>query len=421
MKSLGALKEVASAAVFGVGNELDTFNIAFTIASFFITITAGAIQIAQIPVYLETKQQQGKEAAQQLICITFTYFLLALFIIGISLYFLFPYVLPLIVKGFDVSKIETTQKIFYLLIPLIVLSSIILFITAILNAEEEFKFTALSPGWTGVSSILALILLGKAIGVYALVVGVIGGAIFELTFLIFLLHKFELKLHLTWEKNNKIIWRVARATAPIVLAFILSGVMPIIDQSFAANLSNGDVAALGFGYRVISLYVTLFAAAVGTTVLPHFSKLASEKDWTGLQQAFYGSLKKFIWPVCFVSSGLVIIFSEPIVRILFQRGAFTLQATKTVAAIQSMYALQLPAYVTVYVSFRLLSAINKNYYIIWIAVVSLTACCICDYIFSRFWGVNGIALAVSAVYWITAIVTLLIIKREMKQCELKVR
>lgn len=406
---------MVSAAVFGVGNELDTFTVAFTITSFFITITAGALQFAQAPIYLETKRQEGKAAAQQLMSVTFTYFLFILLIIGGMLYLLLPYCLPQIITGFDATKLAITQKLLYLLIPLIVLSGAVLFITSILNAEEEFKFTALSPGWTAISSILTLILLGKFIGVYALAVGVIVGAVIELIFLVFLLYRFGIKLRFKWEKGNKKAYQIMHNTLPVIAAFILSGMMPIIDQSFAARLHSGDVAALGFGYRIISLYLTLFAAAVGTIVLPHFSKLAGEKDWEGLKKAFYGSLSKFVWPVCLLSSVLIFVFSEPLVRILFQRGAFTPEATKTVAIIQAMYALQLPFYVTVYVSFRLLSAMMINRYIIWIASTSLITCLIFDYIFSGMWGVKGIALAVSAVYFITAIVTLQIIKSEFNK------
>jgi putative peptidoglycan lipid II flippase len=413
VKLLGAVKEMVSAAFFGVGNELDSFNAAFTLASFVVSITAGALQIAQVPIYLETKQQEGKEAAQQLISTIFSCFLFFLFVISAILLFVFPYLLPHIYAGFSPAKIAVTTRLLYLLVPLIILSGASLFVTSILNAEEEFKFTALIPGWTALSSIVVLIVWGKSLGIYALAIGVVVGALIEFAFLTYLLHKFGILLRPRWQLDNEKVRQVFSSTLPIIIAFVLSGAMPLIDQHFAANLREGDVAALGFGYRIISLYLTLFAVAVGTTVLPHFSKLAAEKDWDGLRQAFYGSIYKFIWPICVLSSVIIITFSEPIVRTLFQRGAFTPEATKTVATIQTMYALQLPFYVTVYISFRLLSAMMINRYIVWIAVTSLVACFIFDYTFSHLWGVNGIALSVSAVYVITAIVTLQIIRREI--------
>lgn len=61
VKLLGAVKEMISATFFGVGNDLDSFNAAFTLASFIVSITAGALQIALVPIYLETKQQDGKK------------------------------------------------------------------------------------------------------------------------------------------------------------------------------------------------------------------------------------------------------------------------------------------------------------------------------------------------------------------------
>ena len=404
---------MVSAAFFGVGNELDAFNAAFTLASVVINITAGALQIAQVPIYLETKRQEGKEAAQQLISTIFTCFLVFLLVLGAVLLLIFPYLLPYIYAGFSPGKLAVTTRLFYLLLPLIVLSGAALFVTSILNAEEEFKFTALIPGWTAISSIVVLIVWGKSLGVYALAIGVVGGALIELSFLMYLLHKFGISLRLRWQLDNKKVRQVFASALPVVIAFVLSGAMPLIDQHFAANLRVGDVAALGFGYRIISLYLTLFAVAVGTTVLPHFSKFAAEKDWDGLRHAFYGSIYKFILPVCVISSVIIIIFSEPIVRILFQRGAFTPEATKTVATIQAMYALQLPAYVIHFVSYRVLSAIKANRYAIWIASTGLVTCVVLDYFFSSIWGISGIALSVSAMYTITTIVALFIVKREI--------
>lgn len=403
---------MVSAAFFGVGNELDSFNAAFTLASFVVSITAGALQITQVPIYLLTKQQEGKEAAQQLISTVFTCFLFFLIIIGVILFLVFPYLLPYIYAGFSPSKIAVTTSLFYLFLPLIVLSGAALFVTSILNAEEEFRFTALIPGWTALSSILALIVWGRSLGVYALAIGIVIGSLIEFLFLVYLLHKFGISLRLRWQLDNAKMRQVFSSTFPIIIAFILSGAMPLIDQHFAANLQAGDVAALGFGYRIISLYLTLFAVAVGTTVLPHFSNLAAVKDWEGLQHAFYGSIYKFILPICVLSSAIIIFFSESIVRTLFQRGAFTQEATKTVATIQAMYALQLPAYVVHFVSYRVLSALRANRLAVWIASVSFISCIVMDYSFARIWGVSGIALSVSTVYTIAALVALLIVKRE---------
>ncbi len=409
---------MVSAAVFGAGDELDSYNVAFTIASFVISITAGTLQVTLAPIYLETKHQEGKEALQQLISTTFTFLLIELLVINFALVTIVPHLLPYIYAGFEPSKIANTTNLIYLLTPFSIISSATLFVASILNAEEEFKFTALVPGLTGIISVLSLIIIGKRLGAYALAVGVLIGALIEFTFLTCLLHKYRISLQLQVRSPNMKMWQIFNNTLPFMLASILSGIMPIIDQSFAAKLRPGDVAALSFGYRVISLYLTLFAVAVGTTVLPHFSKLATANDWEGLKKAYLGSICKFVLPVCVLSSLLIIIFSKPIVRVLFQRGAFTPETTEIVASIQSMYALQLPAYVIVYVSFRLLSALMANHNIIWIAVASLICCITFDYFFSRIWGGSGIALATSSVYWVTAILTLQIIRREISKRQL---
>lgn len=340
-------------------------------------------------------------------------------IIGALILLIFPSFLPYLYSGFSPAKIVVTTRLVYLFLPLIVLSGSAIFVTSILNAEGEFKYTALIPGWTALSSIIALFVWGKSLGIFALAIGIVIGALIEFSSLMYLLHKFGISLWLHLQLDKEKVRQVLSSTWPIIIAFVMSGAMPLIDQHFAANLRTGDVAALGFGYRIISLYLTLFAVAVGTTILPHFSNLAAEKDWDGLRQAFYGSIYKFILPICVLSSVLIIIFSEPIVRILFQRGAFTAEATKTVAVIQAMYSLQLPAYVIHFVSYRLLSAIKMTRYAVFIALVGLVTCILLDYFFSQIWGISGIAFSVSITYTITTIVALFIVNREITNLQFK--
>ncbi len=415
VKILGALKEAISAAYFGLGDDLDAFNVAFTIASFVIFVIGGAFQTAILPVYLETKKEVSREAVQLFLSLTITVCLLILIITTSVLWVTLPYLLPLIVSGFSKEKLELTRWLLYELFPLIALGGVSLTLSSILNAEEGFKITALTPGLTSISLIVAIFLLAGKLRVHALSIGLIVGVVVELIFLMAALRRRNLKLSFKVGWQNNRTKQVIINALPIVVAIALSGLMPIVDQSYAAKLNSGDIAALGFGNRIISLVLTLFATAVVTIVFPHFSKLAIEKDWEKLRQVFYTNIYKFILPVTVLSGLLIIIFSELFTRLFFQRGAFTPQDTKLVASIQMIYALQIPGNVIFLVGFRLLSAIQANKIIIIGALINLINTIWLNYYLSNAFGVKGIALTTSIVYVLAMIFTLTSISLEMKK------
>ena len=415
VKLLGALKESISAAIYGIGNDLDSFNIAFGLASFLIFVVGAGFQIALIPVYFETRKVEGLLASRKLLGSVFTLSMIFLLVsIGI-LVFILPYLLPLIMAGSTNEKVLTTYTITITFLPLILLGGLSLMIAGILNAEEAFKATSLAPGLTSLSVILTLFLLGKNIGIFALVIGVVTGSLAEFIFLLITLKRKKIKLNFSWNWRSERLTQVVKNALPIIGASALSGLMPVIDQGFAVRLRAGDVAALGFGYRMISLFLSLFATAVSATVLPYYAQLASEKSWVELKQIFWDNIIKFILPITLLTSIAIILYSEPLIRLLFERGKFTGTDTKEVSAIQSMYALQLPAYVIHLVGIRLLSAIQSSHYMIGISIFSLLANIICNYYFSKMLGVKGIALSTSVVFTATMILTLFIVKFEINK------
>jgi putative peptidoglycan lipid II flippase len=401
IKVLAALKEIISASIFGVGDELDAFNVAFTITSFVVITIGAALHVAQVPVFIKTKKNFGEEEAQNLFGSVLSLCLLTLIITSLLLIIFLPRLLSFMVAGFSQQKLELTCWLTYIMLPMMLCSSLSLVITSVLNAEEQFQFGAISPGWISIGSIAALLLYGRHFGVYPLAIGITTGAITEFLFLTWAVRKLRLRCRLKWNWQNERIKLVIKNSLPITTASILAGLMPIVDQSFAAKLQAGDVAALGFGNRLIGLALTLFAAAVGTSVLPYFSTLAAEKKWMELKQVFKSNLYKMILPVSIILTIVIIVFSTG--------------DTQTVARIQIMYALQLPAYAIGLVGARLLSAIHANNKMILITVVGLISNILLDYILSRLMGIAGISLSTSIVQSLMMILIIVTINSEIKK------
>ncbi len=172
---------------------------------------------------------------------------------------------------------------------------------------------------------------------------------------------------------------------------------PIIDQAMAAALSAGSVAALSYGNKAITALTVLFSVALHTAVLPYFSKMVANKDWFGCRR----TLKVYSFLVLAatvpVTLGLMA-GSTPLVRLLFQRGAFTAEDTKVVSVVQMLFAISIPFYTWAVLFVRFLTSLNRTDLMAYIAVMNTVLNVVLNLLFMRKLGVAGIALSTSIVY-----------------------
>jgi putative peptidoglycan lipid II flippase len=94
----------------------------------------------------------------------------------------------------------------------------------------------------------------------------------------------------------------------------------------------------------------------------------------------------------------LVVFSEPLIRIIFQRGAFTAADTRIVGRVLAFLSLQIPFYMLAQIGVRLISALKRNSMLMVIAGVNMVLNIVFNLILMRYWGVAGIALSTSFVY-----------------------
>jgi putative peptidoglycan lipid II flippase len=112
---------------------------------------------------------------------------------------------------------------------------------------------------------------------------------------------------------------------------------------------------------------------------------------------------------------VLLLFSEPIIVLVFQRGEFTAEDTRLVANIQFFLAFQIPFYLLHILVVRVMSAIKANKVFVWVFGNNLVVNIGLNYIFIQFIGLSGIALSTSVVYFMSwLIVTIILYKKLLK-------
>ena len=138
-------------------------------------------------------------------------------------------------------------------------------------------------------------------------------------------------------------------------------------------------------------------AALGTAILPRLSRLTAAGNWTGFRRMVQTYSILSIAATLPVTAALMY-FSEPLVRLFFERGAFTAVDTKAVALVQAFSLLQIPFSVLLALLVRVVSSLKQNWLLLNLAFVSLIANVVFDLLLMRRYGVAGIALSTTAVH-----------------------
>jgi putative peptidoglycan lipid II flippase len=390
-------KELIIAWRFGTGDDLDAFLISVVVPLAAISIIASSFSAALIPMYIHVKQHEGLEAAHILFQRIMGWAVLLLILITVLIVIAAPIYLPLFASGFSAEKLHLTLGMIFWNTPVIMFSGIAAMWSATLNAEGRFAIAAISPLTTPVLTV-CLLWFAPSWRTFALVAGIVCGALAEMLLLGIALRHRGFSLRPRWPQADPNVRRVAAQFFPAMSGAILTSGNFMVDQAMAAMLPAGSVASLNYGNRVIQFPIALAATALGTALMPYFSRLAATKEWVELIRSAHHYLK---WTLMFSVplAILFFVFSEPLVGLLFRRGAFTAKDVHLVGRIQAFYALELPFYLAGIIVVRLISAVQANRLLLWAASINLVTNALLNYLFMRWMGVAGIALSTSLVYF----------------------
>jgi len=396
----GFAKELTVAAWFGTGDAVDAFLIALLVPSFIVNLLAGSISASFLPTFIRVYRNRGLAGAQKVLTGVITGFLFFGLILSVILIVFTPLYLPALCSGFSPEKLRLTRMILYALAPIILLKGLSTICAGVLNALDNFALAAVLPILGPLSAIFFILTGGASLGIYALVIGTILGFGLE-TVLIsgaIIKRKFSLRPRLIgFDPDLRI---VIGQFLPMIAGSILMGSTELVDKGMAATLAPGSVAVLNYGNKIIAAVLTLATTAIGTAVLPYFTRMVSEKDWKNIRSILKSYLS-LIFAVGIPTAILIYVFSDSIVNIIFQRGSFTAGDTAVVSAVQAYFAFQIPFYIGGIVVVRLISALRANHILMWGAAINLVVNIGFNILFIHYLGLKGIALSTSFVYLIS--------------------
>ncbi len=156
-KVAGALKVILAARLFGAGDAMDAYLIAFLLPAFFLDILAVPLDSALIPALVELRENDSKARAGVLysgvLAVTGAVLCLAALATGL----LAGLILPALASSFAPPKLALTRQLLLMMLAIIPLSGLSAAWRAVLNSEHRFAYAAAVPSITPIAAIIALL------------------------------------------------------------------------------------------------------------------------------------------------------------------------------------------------------------------------------------------------------------------------
>ena len=411
-RAIGFLKEVLVTRQFGTSWEMDAFVIALIFPTLLAQLAGGAIQVSLVPVYIEWRLRRGEDKATKLLSTTITSAAFLFAILTLFLYLVAPRVVPWLGLGFGPATRLLSIQLARLMAPLLLLQAAVVVLTSVLNAHQIFALPALSPIVITIT-IMGFLVFGGSMGIGALAWGTLFGFLACLFVLSYGLNRKGIRYRPRLDFKDLGVQRVAALSWPMFLGSALAHANIYVDQAMASWLKTGSVAALNYANKLFDIPSQIFIVALSTAVFPFFSQQTAEGDFAGLRDSFMKSARMAAFVLLPLSAFLVAL-AHPLVKVLFQRGAFDEQATLMTSQALAFYALGIFPLAYAFLNARIYNSLKDAKTLRNVAFMNLFLNAGLNLLFMQIWAHAGIALSTSVTYLISGLVLHAILAKKLQ-------
>ncbi|MFD1253766.1 putative peptidoglycan biosynthesis protein MurJ [Devosia equisanguinis] len=350
----GFVRDALMAAVLGTGPAADAFFAAFRFPNLFRRLFAeGAFNTAFVPMFSGALERDGEEGAKLLAARTMSWLVAMLVVVTILVEIFMPQIMVAFVPGFvdDPEKFELTVLLTRIMFPYLACMSLMAAYGAILNTLGRFFAAAFAPVLLNIVNIAMLIplatfwLQAPEEATIWVAIATMGGGIAQLVLVWAAIERAGFRPRLALPRLDAEVRRFWVLAIPAILAGGITQINIFVGTIIASGADNA-ISVLSYADRLYQLPLGIIGIAIGTVLLPELSRhLKGGREAEARQsqdQALFVAML-LTMPAAFALSAL----AEPIVRVLFERGAFNALATLQTAQALIAFAAGLPAFVLI--------------------------------------------------------------------------
>jgi putative peptidoglycan lipid II flippase len=395
----GLIREVVAASYFGTGGPASAFTLAFQIPNLIRALVAdAALSSAFVPVFSELLEQKKKREAYQLAAALAGLLLVGLTIITVGFILLAPTIVPLFTgDAFTPALDDLCIGLSQVLFPIVILLGLTGLAVGILNVHDEFAVPAIAP------LVWNLVIIAGMVGLaplfegdnklYAYALGVVAGTLVQLLMMLPALRRigFPIGTIRLPRRDDVRVKRVLLLMLPVSVGLGLININLLLNSTIGSLVSDQVPRAIDAAFRIYMLPQGMFSVAVATVLFPQLSRLATRKDYVGMQATIGVGLRQ-IALLLIPAGAAMLVLSDPMVQLVYQRGEFNAESTKLTADALFWFSFSLPFSGFVLMLTRGFFALQRPWIPTTLAVGSLAINALGSYLLSGPMGIGGIVL-----------------------------
>lgn len=351
---LGFAREMLMAAAVGTGPVAEAFYAAFQFPNTFRRLFAeGAFNAAFVPLFAREIEAGGTEGARRFSEEVFGVLFTILMALTIAMELAMPFVIRYaIAPGFanDPDKLAMTVALAMIMFPYLICMSLGAMMAGMLNSLRRFLAAAIAPVFLNVILVAVLAVVwyygmeGRVVG-EMLAWGVLAAGIVQLGILWVAVRRAGVYIGFRRPALTPNVKRLLWLALPAAITGGITQINTLIGTAIASGKA-GAVPALNLADRVYQLPLGVVGVAVGVVLLPELARAlraGAQREAGTLQNRSV----EFTLFLTLPAAAALMVISEPIVRVLYERGAFTHQDTLVVAEVLAIFGIGLPAFVLI--------------------------------------------------------------------------
>jgi len=418
---LGVIREQVLASIFGAGDAMDAYNVAFRIPNLLRDLFAeGAMSAAFVPTFTHQLTTTGKDAAWQLGRNVLTSLLLVTGLLALAgIVFAHPIVQALASDYASVpGKLQLTALLARIMLPTIVFIALAAAAMGMLNALHHFFIPAFAPATFNIATIVCavvLVPLAPRLGlppIAAIAIGTSLGAAAQFLIQWPVLHREGFRYRPLVNARDPALIRVLVLMGPGTVGLAATQANVFINTILATSQGTGAVSWLNYAFRLMYLPIGLFGVSIATAVLPAVSRRTAQRDDDGVRRTVREGMSLMMVLNIPATVGLVVLAS-PIIRLIFERRAFTATDTAATAAALQYYAIGLIGYSITRIVSPVFYALGQNRTPVIVSVAAVAVNIVASLTLVRVIGYQGLAFATSIAALFNASALLVLLHRRL--------
>jgi len=392
-KLFGFAREIILSYFYGASTISDAYLISLSIPTIAFGFIGTAITMGYIPMYSKIEQDYGvKEADKYTNNLVNILLIICTVIIVVGLIFT-GQIVKLFASGFKGETLAIAVRFTKITLIGIYFSSLISVFRGFLQLKNNYVIPAMVGFPMNFFIILSIVISSKS-DILMLSIGSVVATASQFALLIPFILKKGYRYNAILNIKDDYIVKTLQIVLPAIIGMSVSEINMLIDKTLASRIVEGGISALNYAGRLNGFVQGIFVVSIITALYPLLSRMAAENNIDGLKKSVSEAISSVNLLVIPITLGAMI-FSEPVVRLVFARGAFDEKAISLTSSALFFYSIGMIGIGLRDILSRAFYSLQDTKTPVINAAISMFMNIVLNIILSYFMGIGGLALASS--------------------------